>query len=293
METKALGSRPTRWARIVERAARSSLLELSAKQIAARSQPDGRFSALLGVAESGRPLWINLHDRGSSHVVVFGAQGPAGSELLRTAIISLALRAAPSEVQLAVVDGTGRELRVVEALPHALAPLAELPNDAQELLAWLADESRRRLLRGYQRPEIVLILDGVGEETRREPSFASALEDVLRLGPLCGVHVFATSVRRPVGIPWAAQSRVVEAVAARGEEWFHLLGDSGRGTLFRTAALSARDLDEAVRWIRGERGGQRPAHEPGWALGGHGSASAPFDFRRGRIWGAPKLGGGE
>ena len=293
METKWLGSRPTRWARIAERAGRSSPLEVPAKPILAGSKPEGRFSALLGVEESGRPLWINLHDPGSSHVVVFGAQGPAVSELLRTSLISLALRTAPSELQLAAVDGTGCELRVVEALPHAVAPLAELPHDALELLEWLADESRRRLLGGYERPEIVLFLDGVREETSREPSLAAALEDVLRLGPLSGVHVFATSIRRPAGIPWATCSRVIEAVPARGEEWFHLLGDPGRGTLFRTAVLSARDLDEAVRWIRGERGGHRPAHEAGWALGRRASALNPFDLRRGRTWGAAKLGGGQ
>jgi hypothetical protein len=291
VETKWLGSRPTRWARIAEKAGRSSPLEVLAKPILAGSKPEGRFSALLGVEESGRPLWINLHDPGSSHVVVFGAQGPAVSELLRTSLISLALRAAPAELQLAAVDGSGCELRVVEALPHAVAPLAELPHDAVELLEWLADESRRRLLRGYERPEIVLFLDGVREETSREPSFAAALEDVLRLGPLSGVHVFATSIRRPVGIPWAARSRVVEAFPARGEGWFHLLGDSGRGTLFRAAVLSARDLDESVRWIRGERGGHRPANEAVWALAGRTSSSSPFDVRRGRTWGAAKLGG--
>jgi len=292
VDTKGLGSQPTRWARIAERTGRSSPLEAPARPILAGSKPEGRFSALLGVEESGRPLWINLHDPGCSHVVVFGAQGPAVSELLRTALISLALRAAPSELQLAAVDGTGCELRVVEALPHAVAPLAELPHDALELLEWLADESRRRLLRGYERPEIVLFLDGVREEMSREPSFGAALEDVLRLGPLSGVHVFATSIRRPAGIPWAARSRVVEAVPARGEEWFHLLGDPGRGTLFRTAVLSARDLDEAVRWIRGERGGHRPAHEAAWALGSRALASNPFDIRRGRTWGEAKLGGG-
>ena len=225
--------------------------------------------------------------------MVFGAQGPAVSELLRTSLISLALRAAPSELHLAAVDGSGCELRVVEALPHAVAPLAELPRDALELLEWLADESRRRLLLGYERPEIVLFLDGVREEASRETSFAAALEDVLRLGPLSGVHVFATSMRRPVGIPWAARSRVVEAVPARGEGWFRLLGDPGRGTLFRTAVLSARDLDESVRWIRGERGGDRPENEAAWTLAGRAPSLSAFDLRPGRTWGAAKRGGGQ
>src|SRR4030067_247031 len=122
VETKWLGSRPTRWARIAERAGRSSPLEVPAKPILAGSKPEGRFSALLGVEESGRPLWINLHDPGRSPAVVFWGRGPAVSELLRTSLISLALRTAPSELQLAAVDGTRSEQHTSEPQSPAYPP---------------------------------------------------------------------------------------------------------------------------------------------------------------------------
>lgn len=223
----------------------------------ARTKPPQGLVVLLGVDEGDKMVWVDLHSPRSAHVLVTGGEAPARSGLLRTSMISLSLRSAPSQVQIAGVDATGRELRVLEALPHALAPLAERPQEATELLAWLADESRRRLLRSYQRPEIVVFIDGVGEGLLQDARFAGRLEDVLRLGPLCGVHVVATSVGAATGIPWAARTCVVEAVPSAGPGRFGLRGSDGGRIMVRPMDLGVRDLDEAVRWIRGERGGHQ------------------------------------
>jgi hypothetical protein len=213
-------------------------------------------------------MWVDLRSPRSGHVLIVGGDAAARSELLRTAMMSLSLRASPAEVQLAGVDSSGRELRVLEALPHALVPLAERPQEADDLLVWLADECRRRLVRGQQRPEIVLFIDGGGEQRLEDIVCSARLEDILRLGPLCGVHVVAASHSAAKGIPWASRTCILEAVPSIAPGVFRLRLDDGRGRVARPISLGARDLDEAVRWIRGERGGHQPgelaAHVIGW-----------------------------
>lgn len=225
----------------------------------------GGLAVLLGADPSNHPVWLRLQDPACSHVLVVGGEGSARGELLRACLISLAVGVSPSGLQLAGIDRTGRELRVLEALPQAMAPLAETVEQASELLLWLADECRRRILRVYQRPEIVLLIEGLDPDLRQEPILADRLEDVLRLGPLCGVHVLASSNRRPSGVPWAACARVIEALEGHSAPgWFRLRERWDRATDFRAAFLGAQDLDGAVRWIRGERGGKRDVPTNAW-----------------------------
>jgi len=230
---------------------------LSARLLGRGGAPRG-LTLLVGADEAGGLIWVDLRSPRSGHVLIVGDDPAARSELLRTAMMSLSLRASPAEVQLAGVDPSGRELRVLEALPHALVPLAERPQEADDLLAWLADECRRRLVRGQQRPEIALFLDGGGEQRLEGIACSARLEDVLRLGPLCGVHVVAASHSAVKGIPWASRTCLLEAVTSVDPGVFRLRLDDGRGTVVRPVSLGARDLDEAVRWIRGERGGHQP-----------------------------------
>ncbi|HET7010244.1 MAG TPA: FtsK/SpoIIIE domain-containing protein [Anaerolineales bacterium] len=221
------------------------------------TRPEGGPTALLGIDERGKSVWANLRDGRSAHVLIVGSRGTGKSELLRTMMLSLALRATPAEVQVAAIDLTGRELRVVEALPHAMAGLCETPQDAEELLAWLSDEARRRLIRPGHPPEIVLFLEAFEDNRGRfHHSRSARLEDVLRLGPLCGIHVVAAAGRAEAGIPWGARTRLLEALDGHGPGWFRFRSSS-EGPVFHAAHFGVRDLDLAVRWIRGERGGYR------------------------------------
>ena len=231
-------------------------VDLLVRQLFQVPRPRRALSALLGVDEEGRAVWMDFRDPRSAHALIVGAEGTGKSELLRTIVVSLGMCARPSEVNIAAVDPTGRELRIVEALPHALSALAEHSCESEELLTWLSDEARRRLIRRQVRPEVIVLLESPGVEGRRDVG-RRPLEDVLRLGPLCGFHVIAAQERAQAGIPWTARTRVIEAFSGRGPGWFRLLSDGAGGTLFYAARLSAADLDRAVRWMRGERGGYR------------------------------------
>jgi hypothetical protein len=214
--------------------------------------PKADLTFLLGTDERQKKVWASLRDSRGSHLLIVGRKGTGKSELLRAVAISLALRCRPSEIRLAAIDPTGSQLRVVEALPHATAALAETGAETDDLLAWLSDEARRRILLRASEPATVVLIDSLEGAVGGSPMRARRLEDVLRLGPLSGLHVIATAERTQPGIPWSARTSVVEAVSVGQAGWFRLRPN---GPPFRASCLSVHELDRAVRWIRGERGG--------------------------------------
>ncbi|MGH2627565.1 MAG: FtsK/SpoIIIE domain-containing protein, partial [Anaerolineales bacterium] len=106
------------------------------------------LSPVVGVGDDGRPVLLDLSSRETSHALVQAPDGWGKSTLLRTVVGSLCLRARPWQVGLVGVDLSGRELSILEALPHRIAPLACDVSEAAGLLAWLEEEGEARLDRG-------------------------------------------------------------------------------------------------------------------------------------------------
>jgi DNA segregation ATPase FtsK/SpoIIIE-like protein len=228
------------------------------------------LTAVVGMMTTGTPLLFNLNRRSTWNLLVTGPSGSGKSELIRSLTVSLALTSRRSQVNFLGIDMGGRELAVLEALPHALTDLATEPGFARELILWLGLEIERRLATGIEQPHLILVVDDLDWLEREQDAEAlAALIRIGRRGIAAGIHYLA-ACRSPLA------TALSELRGARGlVEAAPLQADTPQGGLVvgrfqffaghdvsqaDVAWLSVRDLDSAVRLAEaGWRAAGRPA----------------------------------
>jgi hypothetical protein len=219
------------------------------------------LTAVIGISTSGRPLLLNLRRQNTWHLYVHGPDGTGKSELLRTIILSLALSNRRSQVQFLGIDASGKELSVIEAIPHALSEVAVDLDYAEETILWLGEEMRSRALRREVSPDILLVIDGMDDIMAYSDLVQKELPHLLHEGPKTGVHLILTSAEtRPVSLMpnWPKTGLVVarpgkEARRAGGEgghrgQFEFRIGGERRDS--QVAWLPAHDLQKAVRMVQ-------------------------------------------
>lgn len=104
------------------------------------------FKSPLGVAIgkdiTGESVIIDLRDL--PHLLIAGATGSGKSVNLNSVIVSVLLRALPTEVKMIFVDPKRIELNIFEGLPHLVVPVVTNPKQAAAALAWTVGEMERR-----------------------------------------------------------------------------------------------------------------------------------------------------
>jgi DNA segregation ATPase FtsK/SpoIIIE-like protein len=208
------------------------------------------LAAVIGLDDQGQPLLLRLDHRDTRHLLASGEEGSGKSELLRTLALSLALTTSPSRLSLLGIDIGGRELAVLEALPHLARGLATEPGDALRTLTWLAAEAERRQRDRLAAPHLVLVIDDLQWLTQAPWREAlGLLRDLRRRGSDAAIHVLAAAspeAQAALGRGWQAAGLVeAESIArpAAGRFRFRCGGEAVRA---RVARLSAWDLDRAV-----------------------------------------------
>jgi hypothetical protein len=216
------------------------------------------LSLVAGLDERGMPVLISLMQPDTWHVAILGGHGAGKSELLRSLLLSLALANRRSMVQLFGIDLGGRELTVLEAVPHGLTDLASEPDFAAELLRWLAEEGARRERYGILRPDLVLAVDDTTRLVETSPSAEGTLRQLAMQGRRWGIHLLLADAAATGGSarPWD-----------RAPDWAIAKGGAGVGKFtlvtgirplpFTAAYLSAPDLNLAVSRIRAGRRARR------------------------------------
>lgn len=215
------------------------------------------LTAVAGMITSGTPLILNLKKQSTWNLLVSAPKGCGKSELLRTLMISLALTSRRSQLNLLGIDIGGRELAVLEALPHSLTDLATEPVFANELLIWLAEEIDRRLVSGVKEPHLVLVVDELGWlATNTEKEAFPALTRIATHGIEAGVH-FIAAAQAPlsgmlsglINCRGMVEVAPVESVITAGEMVTGRFQFASKVdvNVADIAWLSLRDLDTAAR----------------------------------------------
>jgi len=254
-------------------------------------------TAILGLADDGRPIVLTLGEDGMDHVLITGDDGAGKSTLLRTMLLSLVANNRQSALQIVVFDGsagsdrvTAAEWRPLGTLPHALAPVVFEADESAEGLAFLAEEMVYRLAQNHRQPRIVvavddldILLSGHGEE------LLEALSGLASSGARAGIHVLATAtapelldnlLRVDFDLRLAGRtadpSRAYLATGLSDGELRHLLGqgdfvvrDGDAITRFQAASATQ---EQVGRWLRG----MRPWHA-GTLLAGRESSRTVLD----------------
>jgi DNA segregation ATPase FtsK/SpoIIIE, S-DNA-T family len=177
----------------------------------------------IGLDHRDEPVLLDLkesaQDGTGPHGLLIGATGSGKTELLRTIVVSLAVRHRSDELNFLLVDFKGAAtFAALDQLPHTSAVITNLAEDlslVDRMADALQSELRRRqeLLRGagnlasrreYERvratdaslaplPSLLIICDEFSELLIAKPDFIDVFVQIGRLGRSLGVHLLLAS----------------------------------------------------------------------------------------------------
>jgi len=238
-------------------------------------------TAALGLDEDGVPLLIRLPSPNVAHVLVAGTTGSGKTALLRTMVLSLALRhPRPGHLALVLIDPKGgRAFGCFEGLPQLVRPVIRDAEEAVEALGSLVRLMERRdQISGRSgiappQPPVVVFIDELadlmmvgGSEVERR------LTRLVQRGREAGIHIVAATQKptaavlgslvtanfpvRLVGKVTSAQdARVASGWSGTGAERLQGAGDfiavaEGRLYRFQAAYVSLEEIAEVVARLR-------------------------------------------
>jgi hypothetical protein len=153
-----------------------------------QTTPVEACTAVVGRTTDGAAWGFGLGREGPSHLVIQGPRGCGKSELLRTCLLSLCWGTDPAALRLLAVDPSGRQLGMIDGLPHALLESVIEPRRAAAVIAWLCDEVRLRRRRGGTSARLVLAVEDLTPWSGRR-ALEAQLGWLRRYGGPLGVHV--------------------------------------------------------------------------------------------------------
>ena len=103
---------------------------------------DELLSAPLGKSLSGDIIYMNIVEM--PHVLIAGATNSGKSSCLNSIIISLLMKAKPSELKFIMIDPKMVELSIYNGIPHLLSPVVVNPKKAASALHWAVEEMEKR-----------------------------------------------------------------------------------------------------------------------------------------------------
>ncbi len=161
------------------------------------------ITAMLGLAEDGRPILLDFDNPDVTHVLTAGMTGAGKTMLLRTLALSLALKNRQSQLQLLIIDpetaASRKSYAILEPLsflPHMLAGISYRLEEAVETLEFLRGEMAYRRQQETTTPTIVVLIDKADHllEAGQRP-VSDALTELLQYGAAAGIHLVLSTER--------------------------------------------------------------------------------------------------
>jgi S-DNA-T family DNA segregation ATPase FtsK/SpoIIIE len=246
-------------------------------------------TAVLGIADDGAPLLIRLPSPDVAHILVAGTTGSGKTALLRTIVLSLAVRhPGRGELQLVLLDPKGRAFGDLAGLPQ-LGRLVARAEEATEALGSLVRLMERRDARREDRPSVVVVIDELADLMMTGGAEAERhLTRLVQRGREAGIHVVAATQKpsaavigslvkanfpvRLVGKVASAQdASVASGWPGTGAERLLGKGDfvavaEGRLHRFQAAYISKQEAAEIVAALQRDALPRLPAGAGGLAL---------------------------
>ncbi|MCR5672770.1 MAG: FHA domain-containing protein [Lachnospiraceae bacterium] len=181
------------------------------------------FSAPIGMAEDGRTIFLDLHEKAAGpHGLVAGTTGSGKSELLTTMILSFAMHYPPDKLAFFLIDYKGGGMSgLFRNLPHLLGSISNLsPNESMRAMKALKSENIRRQtifskagvnnINDYTKlyddglvseplPHILIIIDEFAQMRTEEPEFMDGLISISQIGRSLGMHLILAT-QKPAGV---------------------------------------------------------------------------------------------
>lgn len=232
----------------------------------------GPVTAVLGLAEDGRPVILDFTTPRLPHMLLLGEPGAGKTALLRTLAVSLALTSRQSQLQLAIIEPHAIDearldplLEPLDYLPHMLAPLTVGPAETAELFQFLVSEMNYRAQQRITLPAIVILIDRADWLLNQsDPTIRDAIVQLAQRGAASSMHLIISmqdvadqsldSMLR-ASLPVRLVGQVANADAARVATGLaysqaeHLLGQGdflavaqGQATHFQAAFLDDYEL---------------------------------------------------
>ncbi len=231
-------------------------------------------TAVLGLSEDGAPLLIRLPSPDVAHVLVSGTTGSGKTALLRTMILSLALRHPdPADLLLVLLDPKGRAFSDLAGLPQLARPIVVAVEEAREALGSLLRLMERRDRSAQSTPPVVVFVDELTDLMMLGGAeMEQRLTRLLQRGREAGIHIVAATQKpsaavigslvkanfpvRLVGkVASADDARVASGWKGTGAERLLGRGDfiavaEGQLYRFQAAYIASDDAAELVAALR-------------------------------------------
>lgn len=147
----------------------------------------------LGLTSGGRPVWLDLADERTCHVILGGTTGSGKTVCLHWLLYRLLRQNPPDALRILAIDPKRGELAPFARVPHLLHPVTGGALDIARLLTWLEGELDRRAEYGARVPRLVVILEEVADVLKVNPAAGDLLARVVQIGRGLGVHVIGTT----------------------------------------------------------------------------------------------------
>lgn len=159
------------------------------------------FTAVMGLAEDERPVFLTFAEEDMSHIFIAGDRGAGKTTLIRTMALSLAMHSRQSQLQMLVCCPGGDEhdslsLEPLNYLPHMLAGVIKTPAETKHIINFLLGEIDYRQEQHIRRPTIVFFMDHVvGLLLAGNGELQKPVTRLLRRGADVGIHLVMTTER--------------------------------------------------------------------------------------------------